>query len=145
MNITEVLKKAGPQEVQISGWDEKEITVKLRKPSLTEMIAGDYVPNPLLSTVSKLFRANPKELAEISETEAAKGMHCIASRALVEPSMEQLQAAGVSLTDDQYEQIYAYVLGGAAALERFRVVARNLTGRHVRDDACEGQSADGDQ
>lgn len=139
MDMHEILKKAGPQEVMISGWDRDPITVKLRKPSLTEMIVGDYIPNPLLATVSKLFRASPEELTKVGEAEQARALHCIASRALVEPSMAELQAADVSLTDEQYMQIYAFALGGAAALDRFRRAFGGRTGEHVSDHAHEGE------
>ena len=144
MNITEVLQQAGPQRVTISGWNGKPVEVKLRRPSMIEMMVDGQIPNPLLSTVGKLFQAQPAELAKLGEVEQARAMHCIAQAALVEPTMAQLKEAGVSLTDDQYMQIYAYVLGGAAALERFRLIGGAAAGEYVRDDAREAQCATGD-
>ncbi len=144
MNIQEAIKAAGPREVELSGWDGGTVTMKLRRPSLVEMIVGDYIPNPLLATVGKLFRANAAELAQVNQVEQSKALHCIAGRALVEPTLEELEAAGVSLTDDQYMEIYAYVIGGAAHLERFRRIIGGRTGQPVAADADAAQRADGD-
>ena len=130
MNTQDILRKAGAQEVTISGWDGDEIVVKMRRPSLTHMIVGEMIPNPLLKTVEKLFQHRSSELAEIDAVQQAKALHCIATQALVEPSMEQLEKAGASLTDDQYMEIYAFVIGGAASLARFRSFARSGVGQH---------------
>lgn len=143
MNIQEAIQAAGPRDVELSGWDGGTVSMKLRRPSLVEMIVGDYVPNPLLATVGKLFRANAAELAQINQTEQAKALHCIAGRALVEPTLDELEAAGVSLTDDQYMEIYAYVIGGAAHLERFRRIIGSRAGQPVAADADAAQRADG--
>lgn len=144
MNIQEAIKAAGPRDVTISGWDGGTVTVKLRRPSLVEMIVGDYIPNPLLATVGKLFQANAAELAKVNQVEQSKALHCIAGRALVEPTLEELEAADVSLTDDQYMEIYAYVIGGAANLERFRRLFGGGTGQPVSADADAPQRTDGD-
>ena len=101
MNIQDAIRAAGPREVEISGWDEERVTVKLRRPSLVEMIVGDYVPNPLLGAAEKLFRANVSELTTLDRQQEARALHCIAGRALMEPTLEALDAAGVSLTDEQ--------------------------------------------
>lgn len=143
MDIQSILAQAGGQEVVISGWDGGTVTVRLRRPSLVEMVVNDYIPNPLLSTVTKLFQANPQELEKVGETEQAQALHCIAARALVEPSMAQLQEAGVSLTDEQYMQVYAYVIGGTAALSTFRLLARGGAGKHDAGNACAAQQPAG--
>lgn len=144
MKIQDAIKAAGPREVEISGWDGGSVTVKLRRPSLVEMIVGDYVPNPLLPTVEKLFQGNPTELSKLSQVEQAKALHCVTGRALVEPTLDELTQGGVSLTDDQYMEIYAYVIGGAAHLERFRRIIRGGAGQPHGADANAPQRADGD-
>lgn len=137
--MNEVLKKAGPQEVTISGWDGDEITVKLRRLSLVEMIVGEHIPNPLIQTVEKLFAHNAKEIGRINAAEQAKVMHLLASRALVEPTLEEIEAAGGCLTDDQYMEIYAFVIGGAASLGRFRAVVRSGALRDIIEQQREAQ------
>ena len=49
----------------------------------------------------------------------ARALHEIARYALVEPTMEQLNEAGLTLTDEQYLAIYAFALKGAEGLARF--------------------------
>lgn len=144
MDIQEAIRAAGPREVEISGWDGERVTVKLRRPSLVEMIVGDYVPNPLLGAVEKLFRANVSELTTLDRQQEARALHCIAGRALVDPTLEALEAAGVSLTDQQYMEIYAYVIGGARHIERFRRIGGGGDGQPEQPDADAGQRADGD-
>ena len=144
MDIQDAIRAAGPREVEISGWDGERVTVKLRRPSLVEMIVGDYVPNPLLATVEKLFQANPAELSTLDRQQEARALHCIAGRALAEPTLRELEAAGVSLTDQQYMEIYAYVIGGARHLERFRGIGGGGAGQPEQPDADAGQRADGD-
>lgn len=135
MNAQDVMRMAGAQEVTISGWNSDEVQVKLRRPSLTGMIVGDFIPNPLLKTVEKLFQHKANELAEVDSADQARALHCIASQALVEPTMAQLEKAGASLTDDQYMEIYAYVIGGAASLDRFRAFAGRGAGGALPNDA----------
>ena len=74
----------------------------------------------------------------------ARALHCIAGRALAEPTLRELEAAGVSLTDQQYMEIYAYVIGGARHLERFRRIGGGGDGQPEQPDADAGQRADGD-
>ena len=145
MSIQEVMHKAGVQEVTISGWNGDEVVVKLRRPSLTGMIVGEFIPNPLLKTVEKLFRHRADELAEIDSVQQAKALHCIAAQALVEPTMEQLEKAGAFLTDEQYMEIYAFAIGGAASLARFRAFAGSGAGWNVAEHAGATQRIDGDQ
>lgn len=144
MDIQDAIRAAGPREVEISGWDGGTVVVKLRRPSLVEMIVGDYVPNPLLTAVEKLFQANPAELAKVDRQQEARALHCIAGRALAEPTLRELEAAGVSLTDEQYMEIYAYVIGGARHLERFHRIGGGGAGQSEQPDADAGQRADGD-
>ena len=48
---------------------------------------------------------------------------------MVSPSFDELEAAGVALTDEQLIAIFQFTQLGAKALDRFR----GLSGDHVRD------------
>lgn len=136
-DLKTMLEKGGPQEVKLSGWDEDEITVRLRRPSLYEMAASGRIPNPLLGAADALFTANGAALGKISLEEQAKTLRVMAKAALVEPTMTELEEAGVELTDRQINEIYAYIIGGAAQLERFRYIVRNTAGGYVQPDGVQ--------
>ena len=141
----DAMQRAKAEEVLIRDWDGNGLMrVKLRRLGLTEMVVKGWIPNPLIGAVAKLFQANPTELAQLDQKTTSEAMHTLASRALVEPTMEQLEAEGVSLTDDQYMEIYAWVLGGVTGLARFRGSKRDRDGEHDAAAPLQGGGAVGD-
>ena len=52
----------------------------------------------------------------------------IARAALVNPSFEELEAAGIQLTDEQLVAIFQFTQLGANALDRFRRLSGNSDG-----------------
>ena len=107
-------------EVELPGFvEEKPIVVKLRRPSMLLLAQEGVIPNPLLSAASELFRsgktgekAGIKDMGEI--------FRVIARAALVSPSYDELEEAGLTLTDSQLLYIYNYSQTGVDALRRFR-------------------------
>ena len=57
--------------------------------------------------------------------ETAKVMRLVVEEALAEPTMEQLKAARLDLTEEQADQIYLYAIKGAKVLEAFRSQSAN--------------------
>lgn len=144
IRMEEILAAAAPKEVEISGWNpEERVRVKLKKPSMVNMISNGRVPNPLLGTVSRLLQGDPVELKKADEAETAVAVRHVVKEALISPSLDELNAAGVELTDDQYMEIYAWVLGGVAGLDRFRRITRGGAGEHVATDARAPERTDG--
>ena len=127
-NIEQMIAKAGAKEVQLSGWEGDEITVMLKKPSLYEMAASGSIPNPLLGIAEALFVGNQDTIKRTPIDEVAKTLRSMAKKALVNPTWDELQNAGIELTDQQINEIYAFIVGGAAQLERFRAAERNSIG-----------------
>ena len=65
--------------------------------------------------------------------------------ALAEPTMEQLKAAGLDLTEEQADQIYLYAIKGAKVLEAFRSQPANRQPDPSGDDIqAAPQQPDGD-
>ena len=65
--------------------------------------------------------------------------------ALAEPTMEQLKAAGLDLTEEQADQIYLYAIKGAKVLEAFRSQSANRQPDPSGDDVqAAPQQPDGD-
>lgn len=133
----------GPKEVTLSGWDGEEITVLLRRPTLFNMAASGQIPNPLLPAAEALFMMNGSRITKNSLTDTAKALIEIARAALVKPTLEEMAEAGLELTDEQLNEIYAFVIGGAKRLETFRSKMRDPAGQHDAAAAQQGLDAAG--
>ena len=140
-DIQEMLKRGGAQEVVLSGWDEDEVTVKLKRPSLFNMAAAGHIPNPLMSVAEGMFMANQGAIRKAGLEDTAKVLALIAREALVSPTYEELKEAGLELTDCQLSEIYASVIGGAARLKAFRSKQRSAAGGNGADNALQGVGA----
>ena len=119
-NLEEILRAAGAKEIELPGWEDGETVVfKLRRPGLLNMVSDGSIPNPLLPMVEKLFMGQ-KEAEQEGLARNAQVIRAIARAALVEPSAAALDEAGVELTDQQYMEIFGYVMQGVNGLRRFR-------------------------
>lgn len=129
-NFEELKSRYGVREYALPGWDaDSDFVCKLKRPSLVDMTAAvGFVPNPLMGTVADLFMPTAKKLEKMDPEKQAKAMQLMAKFALQEPTYDQLTEAGIALTDEQYNAIYAFALGGAAALDRFRQLNRREPG-----------------
>lgn len=94
--------------------------MRVRKPTLYNMASTGVIPNPLLETVQQLFMASAKKIEKISLEKQANALIQMARYALVEPTLDDIVAAGLTLTDEQLLALYAFAIGGAAALAPFR-------------------------
>lgn len=144
-SIKEMARAGGAEEVTLSGWNGEDITVKLRRPSLYAMAAAGKIPNPLLGVADGLFMMNATTITKARFDETAKMMELIAREALVEPTLDEITAAGLTLTDSQYLEIYSYVIRGAKNLERFRHLQRDQAGANDKDDGVQGLGDTGDK
>lgn len=89
---------------------------RLKVPSLTEMIATGKIPNRLATEVIKMFEGKEKKDGKIGvNLNSKEGRKLItlarkvAKEALVEPTMKEIEEAGLKLTDTQALAIYNYV------------------------------------
>ena len=116
------------QTVSIPGWCGEAVEFELRRPSVLALAAAGAIANPLLKTARRIFysgiSADSGDLAE-----EGRVLLQIARAAMVSPSFDELEAAGVALTDEQLIAIFHFTQLGAKALDRFR----GLSGDHVRD------------
>lgn len=124
-DILEAARRYGAQEYALPGWGpEAEFVCRLRRPGLVVMAeAAGFVPNPLLNAIEELFFPAGKQV-KLSSDQQAKALHEVARYALVEPTLDELNEAGLTLTDEQYLAIYAFALKGAEGLARFRTAVR---------------------
>ncbi len=131
--IEDIMKSAGAQDVEMSGWNGDRVTMRLRRPSMYQMAAAGQIPNPLLPVAESLFTASGRGIMKAEFADTAKVMDLLARAAMVEPTYDELAEAGIALTDMQYNEIYAFVLRGPAGLARFRDAVRRSAGEHVAD------------
>ena len=103
----------------IPGWFGETVEVELKRPSIHALAAAGAIPNPLMKTARKLFYSgiNPDggDLAE-----EGRVLLEVAKAALVKPSFDELEGAGIELTDEQLIAIFQFTQLGAKALDRFR-------------------------
>lgn len=106
-------------EIELPGFAAEEtISVRLRRPSLMLLAAEGKIPNTLLASVEDLFEKGDKNT--VSFKERAEIFRIVAMTSLVSPSWEELQNAGVNLTDLQLLYIYNFSQTGVDTLRRFR-------------------------
>ncbi len=106
------------KKVELIGWDEKPVEVILRRPSLLGLATKGAIPNPLMTAAKNLFF---KGLAADCDLKTAgEVMQIVAKEALVSPTWDELQEAGIELTDRQLIEIFGYAQNGAQALSSFR-------------------------
>lgn len=117
-SINDLKKYADGVEVELPGWEvDVPFIARLRRPSLLLLAAEGQIPNTLLGTAAKLFNEGASK-ANFNET--AEVFRIMAKASLASPTYDELQKAGLTLTDSQLLQIYTYSQTGVDALRRFR-------------------------
>jgi len=107
------------QLVELPGFgDGKPWYARLRRVSLLGLAKAGKIPNPLMATVTELYQTGVCKSSDLAL--AADVMLMMAGEALAQPTMEELEAAGVPLTDEQLTAIYLYAQRGVDALRPFR-------------------------
>lgn len=108
--------------VELPAFDEDmPLIVRLKRPSMMDMISTGTIPNLLQAKAIELFEGtakpaeSPEDVSKLYEL-----MVVFAKACLVEPTYEDFEKAGVKLTDEQLLAIYNYSQKGSRALESFR-------------------------
>nr|DAI20204.1 MAG TPA: hypothetical protein [Caudoviricetes sp.] len=96
---------------------------RLKRPSLLGLVKHGKIPNELLVKANSLFVSagaglDPDEADMMSQMFDV--LYVLAGETLVEPSMKELEAAGVELTDEQLMFLFTYGQQGVRALSNFR-------------------------
>ena len=111
----------------IPGWFGETVEVELKRPSILSLAATGAIPNPLMKTARKLFYSGiSPDGGDLAEE--GRVLLEVAKAALVKPSFDELEAAGIELTDEQLVAIFQYTQLGAKALDRFRQLPANPDG-----------------
>jgi len=121
------------EAVELSPYFEGEpFIVRLKRPSLYMLAARGVIPNPLLGAAKEVFDGKggnedkednvDNDLDGHKFKDMAELLNIVAENALVEPTYQQFEESGISLTDMQLIQIFNYTQTGVKMLERFRNV-----------------------
>ena len=96
---------------------------RVRRPSMLVLAKQGKIPNTLLTAAGELFTKggggmdadNVEMLGQVYDI-----CKIICCAALVEPTMDDIESAGMELSDDQLMAIFNYTQNGIKALEPFR-------------------------
>ena len=123
LNILDSIKTS--QVVTLPGWCGDTVEFELIRPSILALAAAGAIANPLLKTARKLFYSGVSpdggDLAEEGRVVLE-----IAKAAMVKPTFDELEAAGIELTDEQLIAIFQFTQLGAKALDRFRQLPADI-------------------
>lgn len=123
-SITDLQSYAGGTVVRFPDFAEGQpFVARVRRPSMLVLAKQGKIPNTLLNSAGELFSKggagfdadNENMLGDMYDI-----MDIIATSALIQPSMEEIKAAGLELSDDQMMAIFNYTQTGVKALETFR-------------------------
>lgn len=103
------------------------ICVRLRRPSLIQMVKAGKIPNTLLEDANTLFASGAAGVArkgDSSKDPEALSKMCellevVCEAAFVEPTYKEIKNAGIELTDSQLLAVFAYTQNGVESLKSF--------------------------
>ena len=117
--------------IDISGWDDNKIRVRLRKVSLMAMVKEGKLPNELLSLVVDLSSGKIGDTLDNMGAEQMKQFYdlllIVAKESLVSPTYEEIIKEVESLPEQTLVDIWLYNLYGLRALENFRKRPKSFT------------------
>lgn len=94
---------------------------RVRRPSMLVMAKSGKIPNTLLVSAAKLFTGDTRqELDEGTLSQIYDVCKIICEATLLQPTLAEIEGAGMELTDDQITAIFNYTQSGVKALNSFR-------------------------
>ena len=100
----------------------QRFVARLGRPSLVSMMRDGSIPNTLMGAAMRLFTGEKEDDVPVEEQTATmlQVLDIMCHASLLEPTYEQLEAAGVKLTDQQVMFLFKYSQTGVQALTDFR-------------------------
>ena len=123
-SIDQLKQYAKGNIVELPGFGEGQpFVVRMKRPSLLKLAESGMIPNTLLAKAGEMFSSGSRALQDESGnmlSEVYSILDVIARASLVEPTMDDIEDAGLTLTDEQLMAIFNYSQNGVKALEQFR-------------------------
>lgn len=127
VTIAELKELSGGEIVELPSYNEGQVIyVKLRRPSLLQMVKAGKIPNELLADANVLFAngangvVNKAIKDEDTLVRLLEVIECICEESFVEPTYKDMKDAGIVLTDSQLLAVFAYTQNGVESLKNFR-------------------------
>ena len=103
--------------------DGMPFVARVRRPSMLVLAKQGKIPNSLLTAASELFAKGGAGM-DPKDTNMLEDMYdickVICESTLIEPTFNQIEEAGLALTDEQMMALFNYTQMGSKALEEFR-------------------------
>lgn len=126
VTLEDLKKLSGGEIVELPSFvGEDTFCVRLRRPSLVQMVKHNKIPNELLVEANTLFAKGASGVVNrgIEDAEALSKMcdllEVICEAAFVEPTYKQIKEAGIELTDSQLLAVFEYTQNGVENLKSF--------------------------
>ena len=117
LNTLDAIKTS--RVVTLPDWGGGVWECELRRPSILALAARGAIANPLMKTARKLFYSGiSPDSGDLAEE--GRVLVEVARAAMVSQAFDELEAAGIELTDEQLIAIFQFTQLGAKALDRFR-------------------------
>lgn len=98
------------------------LVARVRRPSMLVLAKQGKIPNALLKSASELFskggsgvKSDENTLSDLYDV-----CHIVCEACLVQPSLREIEGAGLQLSDEQIMAIFNYTQIGVKALDSFR-------------------------
>lgn len=123
-SLSDLRMYSGGTVVRLPDFAEGQpFVARVRRPSMLVLAKQGRIPNSLLNTASELFAKGGAGL-DTDDKNMLSNFYdtckIICEAALAEPTMQDIESAGMSLSDDQMMAIFNYTQSGVKALESFR-------------------------
>lgn len=123
-SITDLQNYAAGTVVRFPDFAEGQpFVARVRRPSMLVLAKSGKIPNTLLTAAGELFSKGGAGLDADNENmlgDMYDIMHIICEAALVQPTLGDIEAAGLILSDEQMMAIFNYTQAGVKALTSFR-------------------------
>ena len=129
-SLAQLTKYAEGQVVELPSFAEGQpFVARIRRPSILALAKSGKIPNTLLKTANGLFLGDTKgkQNDDAYLRDVFDVLDVVCEACFVEPTWDELQEAGIELTDDQYMFIFNYTQTGIKALDSFRGKQRDNT------------------
>ena len=127
ISIEELKKLSEGEIVELPSFKSGEtMKVRLRRPSMLQLVRNGDIPNELIVEANKMFVQGAGGVASkgIDDPTTLNKMmnliECICEQAFVEPTYKQIKDAGIVLTDSQMLAVFEYTQNGVDNLKSFR-------------------------
>ena len=126
--IAQLTAYKGGEVVELPGFvSDEPFYCRLSQPSMLFLAKTGHFPNQLLARAGDLFKSGSAAVDTDDDDMLAQMydvMHIVCESAMIEPTLSEVEAAGLQLSDAQMTAIFAYTQRGINKLTQFR----NVTG-----------------